>query len=658
MSTKERRVTSLRNAIRRLEGQITILKAESDRLSWLRLVFFAAGTIAALFAYSVGGWPVCLVVLALAIFAFGGMVAIHDRVSRRLERHKIWLGLKKTQLARATLEWEKLAYHTGSQPSADSDHPFETDLDLTGPRSLHRLLDTARTREGSQRLREWLLTTHPDYATILQRQARLTELAPLSLFRDRLALSTELIIGSHGEVNRRKLATTQPGVIDRTELLDNRTLLVWLERNANTQPVWRSLVLMAAIALLTIVLFGLSRFGLVSNYFWLSSLAVYAVIFNLNSESARTLLEDTYTLSDGLSGLSSVLTYLEKYNYRGHPALQELCQPLLDRANRPSRLLKKISRILVMAALKRNFPIWLVLNTLLPLKFWLAHELNVLKGQLAVSLPIWLEIWTELEALNSLANFSYLNPHYTPPQLSATPQPGQPVLVGRGLGHPLIADAKKVTNDFTFNALGEVIIVTGSNMAGKSSFLRTLGVNLVLAQAGGVVDAALLDTPIFRLFTCIKVSDSVTDGFSYFYAEVRRLKALLAALNQPNPQPLFFLIDEIFRGTNNRERLIGSRSYLRSLVGKPSVGVISTHDLELVRLADTSPQIKNFHFREEVQDGLMVFDYRLRSGPSPTTNALKIMRMEGLPVEMAEDELNEPDARLDQIPEAANRPER
>jgi DNA mismatch repair ATPase MutS len=192
---------------------------------------------------------------------------------------------------------------------------------------------------------------------------------------------------------------------------------------------------------------------------------------------------------------------------------------------------------------------------------------------------------------------------------------------------------KKVVNDFAMHKAGEAVIITGSNMSGKSTFLRTLGINLCLAFAGGPVNAGTLQTCLFRIFTCIKVSDSVTGGYSYFYAEVKRLRALLSELERDSGYPLFFLIDEIFKGTNNRERLIGSQAYIQALVGKNCLGVISTHDLELVKLADISPEIKNYHFKEDVIDGQMVFDYILRPGPCPTTNALKIMQMEGLPIE-------------------------
>ncbi|KAB2854148.1 MAG: DNA mismatch repair protein MutS, partial [Anaerolineae bacterium] len=202
-------------------------------------------------------------------------------------------------------------------------------------------------------------------------------------------------------------------------------------------------------------------------------------------------------------------------------------------------------------------------------------------------------------------------------------------------GHPLIPAERRVCNDFSLDKLGEVALITGSNMSGKSSFLRTLGVNLCLVYAGGVVRAGALEIGLFWLFSCIRVMDSLNDGISYFYAEVKRLKALLDALREDDPLPLFFLIDEIFRGTNNRERLIGSRSYIQALANGHGLGLIATHDLELVKLADENPHISNYHFREDVHDGRMVFDYRLRSGPSPTTNALRIMAMEGLPVESA-----------------------
>jgi len=190
-----------------------------------------------------------------------------------------------------------------------------------------------------------------------------------------------------------------------------------------------------------------------------------------------------------------------------------------------------------------------------------------------------------------------------------------------------------IHNDFSLTKKGEVVIITGSNMSGKSTFLKTTGVNLTLAFAGGVVNASKFETNLFRLFTCININDSVIDGISYFYAEVKRLKNLLKEIKMENSIPVFYLVDEIFKGTNNLERLIGSRSYIKNLAGLNGTGLISTHDLELIKLENDIPQVSNYHFKEDVTNGKMIFDYMLRKGPSPTTNALKIMEIEGLPVE-------------------------
>ena len=202
------------------------------------------------------------------------------------------------------------------------------------------------------------------------------------------------------------------------------------------------------------------------------------------------------------------------------------------------------------------------------------------------------------------------------------------------------------------------MLITGSNMSGKSTFLRTLGVSTALAQAGGPVIAHRFSARRSRLFSSLSIDDSVTDGISTFYAEVRRLRSMLDALEKgegtmlgsgsdaaPGPQnntvgaeapasrPLLFLIDELYRGTNNRERLAGSRALIRTLVGRRAVGVISTHDLDLVRLADELPSLRNAHFRDDVSDGRMTFDYTLHEGPCPTTNALRVMALGGLPID-------------------------
>ncbi len=284
--------------------------------------------------------------------------------------------------------------------------------------------------------------------------------------------------------------------------------------------------------------------------------------------------------------------------------------------------------------LRMNPIMAIILNVAFPWDFFFAAFIHRYRDEIAQQLPLWLNAWEKLEAAISLADFAYLNPDYIFPQfISDRANKDQPILAATDIGHPLIPANQKICNHFSLVKPGEAFIITGSNMSGKSSFLKTIGVNLCLAYAGGPVNAGSFHSALFRVFTCIKINDSIVDGLSFFYAEVKRLKALLDALRANHPFPLFFLIDEIFKGTNNRERLVGSRSYIQNLVGQNGAGLIATHDLELVGLADHFPEITNCHFREDVVGGRMVFDYKLRPGPCPTTNALKIMQMEGLPVD-------------------------
>ncbi len=609
MSSKQIRLAVLENQIGRLEKRVTTFRAVSDRYSWVRLAIFVAGVgISIAGFYFVNGW-LGWPLLVATLLAYAGLAYRHQLLENGITRHKVWLELKRAQVARIKLDWDNIPPEFAAAPLR-ADHPFEIDLDITGERSLHRLLDTATSREGSLRLRDWLLTTRPDINLITRRQKLVCELAPLSLFRAKLIMKARLAAGKSGEQ------------------WEGSRLLAWLERNAKSQPLRGTLILLSLISLLNIGLFTASMLGLLPNI-WVIGLLIFILVSGFKSTDTSDLLGDAYTLRDGLAKLKQVLGYLEAYNYKRTPELQKLCQPLLD--NRPTLQLRRISRVLNGLALQRNAILWIIINAFIPWKFYFAYRLDQRKAELAAALPGWLEIWFELESLNSLANFAYLNPEYSYPEVDITHT--TPVFEGVSLGHPLIIADKKVSNDFRLDKIGELIIITGSNMAGKSSFLRTLGVNLCLTYAGGPVNARQMRTGLFRIFTCIRVNDSVTDGFSYFYAEVRRLKALLNEVNRADSMPVFFLIDEIFRGTNNRERLIGSRSYLKALLGSRSVGIVSTHDLELVHLADNEPSIKNYHFREDVIDGLMVFDYKLRSGPSPTTNALKIMKLEGLPVE-------------------------
>lgn len=609
MSQLPDRIHFLQRNLARLQRRLDSLQPRSNRYSWLRVLVFVLGVALSALLLFVAGAGFFWGGVGLTLLLFGGIVYVHNRIETALQEVVALQQIKRTQLARIDLAWADLPPSRQTLPRYT--HPFEADLDLVGPRSLHRLLDSTVTQEGSQRLREWLTAAPPTAAELLHRQTLVRELIPRVHFRNKLQLYGQLLLSGH-------------------DAWAAEHLLTWLQPHESVQVLRGWVIGLSGLAVINAALFLLGQLNVLPPW-WQLTVGLYAILYFWHGRTLSHTFEEAKTLEDDVGRLAGVFRHLERYGYYGAPALRTLCTPFLTGEHRPSHYLRRINRIVAATGIQGNPVLALLLNALAPWGLIFAWRLEVWKQAVATELPQWLTVWYELEALSALAGYGWLNPQTTFPHVHD--DESAPVLQVQGIGHPLLPNDRKVRNDFTVNTLGEVAILTGSNMSGKSTLLKALGVNLALAYAGSVVDVHALHTLRFRLFTCIKVSDSVTDGISYFYAEVQRLRALLDALTLTADLPLFFAIDEIFRGTNNRERLLGSRAYIRALVGQRGIGLISTHDLELIRLEEEVAGVTNYHFRDDIVAGRMVFDYQLRRGPSPTTNALRIMAIEGLPVE-------------------------
>lgn len=604
MSLRVARTRALENQERRLARRAALLKAESDRLTTWRTLAFIGTVGLALVAYA--STPLLgLAVLIVGGAAFLALVVAHRRVKQAQARFDSLRDIVLNQLARQRLDWQKLP---PAAAKIDYAHPFAADLNIGGDYGLHRVLDTCVSRGGSQRLLAWLTHETPTLDTIHTRQQRVKTLIPQARFRNRLTLTARLS-GSGGQ-------------------WDGARLLHWLneERSGDIVPRW-ALPLLALLAAANLALMVLDYFDILKGW-WAISLGVYAVITVWVLLRAGDLFGAALRAKSELDPFTAVLRYLESVP-QASPEMRALLAPFSAGEVRPSVQLRQLNAVLAASSLRQNIIFWFIVNLFVPWDVAVATRLGRSQKSLARDLPLWLDAWYEIEAHQALAQFAYLNPDYAFPHIDASA-----VFEAGALGHPLIPHERRVSNDFTFAPTDRAMLITGSNMSGKSTFLRTVGLAMVLAYAGSVVPAHSLTLSLQRVFTCISVSDSVVDGISYFYAEVKRLKALLEAV-QSDGLHVFYLIDEIFKGTNNRERLAGSRDYIQALIQTGGRGLISTHDLELTRLGDELDGVRNGHFREEVRDGQMIFDYQLRAGPCPTTNALKIMALEGLPVQAA-----------------------
>ena len=485
--------------------------------------------------------------------------------------------------------------------------PLPRDLGLFGAQSLWALLDETLTDGGLKRLLSFFSEEPKPKDEIERRQKQIKALRPEAWFYTRLTLEAS----GRNEV---RLASSQiveflksPFVEGQFKILYFMNLFAWL--------------VLAGVTIASMTLsWGIGGYAVL----------VFAVINFVNLQKTSSAFTKGIGLSHHLGELEPLFAAIEK-----RLKTQTALQPLLPQTYGagPSRQVRKLNRILGFLGTQTNPLLHLILNAFTPWTMTAAFALEMRRQKIHASFPVCMAELAEFEAIGSLLIFDLYQTQIYPEILETN---SSAALRFEGLFHPLLDRVKVVPNSFTFPHGKSLGLLTGSNMSGKSTFLRTVGVNQLLANMGAPIFGENMQTIPLKIETCIEVSDSLRDGFSYFYAEVRRLKTILAAATLD--QPVLFLIDEIFRGTNNRERQIGSRAVIRSLAkSKNSTGFVSTHDLELVSLEDSSPKVLNLHFREDIDAaGKMVFSYHLRPGPCPTTNALKIMQAEGIDLTGAE----------------------
>ncbi len=463
-----------------------------------------------------------------------------------------------------------------------------SDLALIGPHSVFTLLDETLTDGGRALLLKRILD--PDRSKILGRQKLIYDVRGLRWFATRFTLA--------GQAQDLRLATHQVLTSVSQSFVEKPAgpvlalaILVWLGASAN-------LIFLHLIS---------------PTAGW----AIFVASNFLLKRRVGAVFKKGEGLSVHLGGLAPLFQALEKQAVlRGQvPEIQN---------TKPSVELRALNRILAFLSTEANPLVELLVNFFSPWTLTATYFLERKRLRLSATLP---QCFEELWHFEDLACdiFFYNFQTQTFPVIE-----DKPVLRFTDLVHPLIKRSKVVSNSFHFQNGKTLGLITGSNMSGKSTFLRTIGVNQVLANMGLPVFAREFRTYPFELESCIQVSDSLRDGYSYFYAEVLRLKAILERVEAGHQ--VLFLIDEIFRGTNNRERQIGSRSMIEALLGHKCLGFISTHDLELTELEKKYPALENLHFREEIRAGEMFFTYRLQLGPCPTTNALLIMKKVGLPV--------------------------
>jgi len=606
MTSRNEILTHEGKTINKLTERINFLNKKSNSLSYYRLITIISGVALAFAAFNyistLTGWIV--IILDLTLFAI--LAARQSKVIRSIDKAKKWIRIKSIRIAKMNLDWEKIP--EVKKEYRDSHHPFEIDLDITGQYSLLRILNSTFSKEGYVKLKSWLLNPLKDFTELKFRQSIVRELIPFKSFREKLFL---------------RFSYLKQNEFEGTQLVQ------WLEKDSTIKISNFVLFFYSLVSLFNIVFFILNFYDIVPSY-WVAGYLIVLIIYGLQEKKIKLITGPSEIIFDEYLKAYKVFEIISKTDFSNSPELKNFLEPFHNTETNPVTFSKKINRLINLLSFRENAIFRFLANSVIPYDVFLSNELAKQKEVLKNVLPLWLEKLYEFEALNSLAEYGYTNPDFTFPEIL---KDNSSTLTAKKLGHPLLTYDKRISNNFSVTG-NEIIIITGSNMSGKSTFLKTLGVNFCLAFSGAPVCAESFSTTIFRIFSCIKISDNLNEGLSYFYSEVQRLKVIYDNILKYDEPPLFFLVDEIFKGTNNRERLIGSREYIKSLIGKNGCGAISTHDLELVNLGKEFDIIRNMHFKEDIVENRMVFDYTIYSGPCPTTNALRIMKLGGLNIEL------------------------
>jgi hypothetical protein len=553
---------------------------------------------------------------AALVVAFGVLVVVHSRVLQRKDAATAAMRFHERGLARLDGKWTAFP-QTGERFRNDG-HPFADDLDLFGHASLFQLLDATETRFGEERLAAVLAATEPRGwpGDVRARQEAILDLAPRVAFRERLSALGAL------------LAVEKP---------DPRPFLEWAEgslpfpHGAAVVFVARALPA-AAVALLVAASFVPRLWTAFVAVFALEVLISLALRGNVGPIAAVVSSRET-----GLLRYGDMFAAIEREPFEAK-LLKSLAGRLSGANGRGATgEMASLARILSFLDARHNevfrafigpFLLW-DLNCVLALEGWRART--------GAAVRAWFEALGEIEALASLAGFAFERPSHAVPELADAP-----VYDAQALGHPLLAEDRRVDNDVALQGPGFGLIVTGSNMSGKSTLLRAMGVNAVLALAGAPVCARRLRIGPLRVATSMRVRDSLEQGVSHFYAELEKLKRVLDLARTSGPGAELFLLDEILHGTNSRERILGARAILTELLRRGAMGAVSTHDLGIsdleAKLAEEPAanggrlHARNVHFEEQVEGDKMTFDYRLRDGIVKSSNALRLMRLVGIDV--------------------------
>ena len=578
------------------------LTVEINRLSNVRLISFIAGCGLAIVLYVNQRSTLGLGMAIFTVVSFAALVLWHQNLRTRQNYIRALYEGHDKALKRLAGEWK--SFSDNGEDFKDSAHPYSEDLDLFGTGSLFQWVNTAKTFCGREKLKEALIGPPVEVETIRKKQEAIKELARNLAWRHRFM----------AEAGMTKRPMNSP-----------TTIIEWAKTYDPTYLRLGVIILSRALPIITctFLLYYLLT-AKVSFLIPLTGLLIQMIILFVGKQRGKAL-NAVYSYKDSIKVYEKMLERFEKRTFQSDH-LRALKKGLYDRDGKSAtEQIRKLSGLAELIANRSN-SMFLVINILTLWDIQCMIALESWKEKSGRSIGHWVDTVAELEALSSLAIIHMDHPTWGFPEITAEGSGIKSVK----MGHPLLGNS--VCNDLSMEKGSGILLITGSNMSGKSTLLRTVGINLVLAYAGAPVCAQRFSCSMLRIYTCMRVSDNLGENISSFYAELLRIKQIVSA--SKTETKIFFLLDEIFKGTNSQDRHAGAKVLIRQLSKAGAMGMVSTHDLELGDMErESDRKIRNYHFREYYKNDEIQFDYKLRPGISTTRNAMYLIKMAGIDVE-------------------------
>jgi len=568
-------------------------------IGYIKLAAAALLAVSGYFTFAKGFSGLFFMFDAALIFVSVLLWIYHAKIHGKVNYYEGIITINKQYLARISGEWTAFP-DTGSE-FADTEHPYACDLDIVGGKSLFQLLNVTNTWHGRQAFSNDLLSQNYDTGELLLRQEAIEELS------GDIAFSNEM-----------QYCASKIGVSDAVlkligELKNNRTFI-------KSKFVYYLLTILPVITVVTIC--GMFIFQLkYLNIAGAVLVFVQILIWILGMMKTFKFMGSIAKVSYKLEHYSFVFEMLQNRDFKSKKLIR-LKEQLVTSNLSATKAIKQLDKITSRISAKNNGLLYVFLNVFLLWDYGCCFMLQAWKEKYAPLAEEWFLAFGEFESLLSFSNLPNVCSSVCIPVIVEDDK----IIEAADIGHPLINNSIRVNNNLSVN--NNIFIISGSNMSGKTTFLRTVGINLVLANAGSFVCAQNMTLSRFKIMTSMRVADDLNEGISTFYAELKKIKGIIDFANSNNN--LIFLIDEIFKGTNSVDRFYGAKTVISKLDRLGVMGFITTHDLELCDLENQHIRIKNFSFSEHYENNQILFDYKITAGKSNTTNAKYLMEMIGI----------------------------